>query len=462
MLARLRSLTLRARLLLLGVGATTALVALAAVSLTQTSGKSGHERLTVLLVAGFGVVAVGGLTIATIRSMASGVTQIEARLTAISQATSERLLVALRALADGNFALRLEAKTKPTEITRGDELGDIARTIEAVRDAIISCYDAYNASTEQLRGLIGKVSSTAASVDGTSQQMASNSDETGKATAEVAQAIEHVAQGAERQVQMIDTAKRAADEVAAAVSETAQQAEQTAEVAALARSSTEQGVAAAEQADTAMRSVRESSEAVSVAIGQLAAKSEQIGAIVSTITGIAEQTNLLALNAAIEAARAGEQGRGFAVVAEEVRKLAEESQHAAHEISDLIGAMQDETSSVVAVVEDGTTRTADGVTVVAQAREAFVSIGQAVDDMTARVEQIAAASQEITASAASMQESIAEAASVAEESSASTEQVSASTEQTSASTEEIAASAQELAHDAASLEELVARFRLQA
>jgi hypothetical protein len=44
---------------------------------------------------------------------------------------------------------------------------------------------------------------------------------------------------------------------------------------------------------------------------------------------------LLALNAAIAAARAGEQGRGFAVVAEEVRKLAEESQHAAAEISDL-------------------------------------------------------------------------------------------------------------------------------
>jgi methyl-accepting chemotaxis protein len=337
--------------------------------------------------------------------------------------------------------------------------GDLTVEVEPRSDADVLGH-AFRTMVERLRQLVERMSTSATSLGSASHEMVSTSEEAGHAIGEIAHAVGEVASGAERQVRAVSSARVTTEHVAAATSSSADEARETAAAAHETRRVADEGRAAVGEATQAMTVVRDSASAVTETIRGLSAKSTEIDGIVGTITALADQTNLLALNAAIEAARAGEQGRGFAVVAEEVRKLAEESGHAAASIAALVAEIQAETARAVQSVEEGAERTEEGAATVEQARESFVLIGDRVADMNARVERIAAAIAEIATGAKDLHDNMAEVAAVAEQSSASSQQVSASTEQTSASAQEVAASAQDVARTAEELGALVATFKL--
>jgi methyl-accepting chemotaxis protein len=76
-----------------------------------------------------------------------------------------------------------------------------------------------------------------------------------------------------------------------------------------------------------------------------------IASITETINAIAIQTRMLALNAAIVSTKAGTQGRGFAVVAAEVRRLADRTAEAAHDIAGLTSSAEDKAKHAETLTE---------------------------------------------------------------------------------------------------------------
>ena len=156
------------------------------------------------------------------------------------------------------------------------------------------------------------------------------------------------------------------------------------------------------------------------AVNETVSAMKEIATKISIIEEIARQTNLLALNAAIEAARAGEHGKGFAVVASEVRKLAERSQSAAGEISELSGRsvqVAESAGQMLTAILPDIQRTAELVQEISasskeqdagadQVNRAIQQLDQVIQQNASAAEQMASTTEELAGQAEQLKQTI--------------------------------------------------------
>ncbi len=224
------------------------------------------------------------------------------------------------------------------------------------------------------------------------------------AAEEIAATSESVSQSASEQAASVEQTSASIEQMSAGISQNNENSNLTDKIATESANDAIEGGKAVKQTISAM---------------------SQIAEEITIIEDIAYQTNILALNASIEAARAGVHGRGFSVVASEVRKLAEHSQTAASEISNL-------TSSSVGV-----------------AKHAGELLGQIIPNIKKTadlVQEISAATDEQSLGTAQIAEAMG--------------QIETVTQQGSAASEQLAATADEMKAQVQSLNEQICFFKV--
>ena len=342
-------------------------------------------------------------------------------------------------LSSGNFIVR----TEPSQ--RKDELGDVHRAL----------YD----MTLKIGDLLKEVSKTTEQMAAASQQLNSSSMESANAATSVAQSVADAASVVVQQQTAVTNGTDSVASISQSVKSVSQETEEISQEADQAAKKAEAGNLVVEKSVNQIHSVEEKVRTTARLVDELGARSQEIGAIVDTISDLAGQTNLLALNAAIEAARAGEQGRGFAVVAEEVRKLAEQSATAAQQIADLIGRIQDDTSKAVASMDSDRQAVVQGAESVEGLRQVFeeinglvIGVAGKIESMSDSIQHVADQSSEITNH---MEQIDTGAAKVAD----NMQSISAATEEQSASAQEIASASDSLARQAQDVQEKLQKFK---
>ena len=338
----------------------------------------------------------------------------------------------IKQVSRGNLNAEINAQL----LKRTDEIGDILRSIDNLKENLSNIIKNIVKSTDTLL-------SSSSSLD----QIAASTNKNAEA---IDSAISLIAQGASQQSEDAEKVSENISEMGEMIFETSNKVKSLLDISVSMKDSSHSVNKSLTELININHRVNDAIDTIYAQTDKTNESAQKIKDVIELIRSISEQTNLLALNASIEAARAGEAGKGFSVVASEIQNLAEQSNDSSQKIYKIISELINCSNTSV--------NTMNEVREIVHIQNTNINstntiVEQVIDNINSSVEGISAIeakTNNLNNSRTSIIELVQNLSSAVEENAATTEQTSAATQEVTNNVSKVSSSASDmkkLAHD---------------
>lgn len=251
--------------------------------------------------------------------------------------------------------------------------------------------DAINEEKDNVSRLLNNIMSVSGEMSEGIVNMTAQMQELGNSVSETRNAMQEVSTGTNESAESIQNQLMQTEEIQKHIEQVASVSESINDSMEHAKGDIQNGKS---NLDILMAQVESSEQAGREVVTDISALEEymkNMQSIIELITSVASQTSLLALNASIEAARAGEAGKGFAVVATEISNLANQTQTATVNITEVIHNVTEKLTIAVNAVQqlmDNNTKQNESAATVAESFEKIAESTQNVDEQSRALEKV--------------------------------------------------------------------------